>query len=126
MAAAGFRSAAAALLATRPAIHPLALSEASGRPNRTRVTTPAVNPDAAAHSVVLTAISTTRPGSTPRNSIAPAEFSAIHPIHANPHPRRTNTTLCPGSAAGIPSAENFPRRGPRIHVIDNAVTPPTT
>jgi hypothetical protein len=31
MAAAGFMNAAAALLATNPAIHPLALSDASGR-----------------------------------------------------------------------------------------------
>ena len=84
MAAAGFSNAAAALLATRPAIHPLAMSDASGRPNLARVTTAAVNPDAAAQTVVLTAISTTRPGSTPKKQHRPGGIQR-HPSDPREH-----------------------------------------
>src|SRR5258708_36818756 len=58
--AAGFRNAADALLATRPAIQPFATREASDRPHRARVTAAAVNADAPAESVVLTALTITR------------------------------------------------------------------
>ena len=60
--AAGFRNAAAALLATSPPTQPFALIEASGLPKRTRVIVTAISPDDAADKVVLTATSTTRPG----------------------------------------------------------------
>src|SRR5579864_973203 len=126
IAVAGFRKAAAALLATNPAIHPFAVSDASGLPNRTRVTTAAVRHEAAAESVVLMTISTTLAASTPANRIALAEFNAIHPAQASTQPVRASTALCPGIAAGMPSFENFPWRGPKIHVMDNAVSPPTT
>src|SRR5207245_10884843 len=126
MAAAGFRNAAAALLVTRPAIHPLAAKDASGRPNRNRVTIAAVKPAAAAESVVFTAISTTVDGSTRLNKIAPAEFKPSHPAQASRQPARTSTTLWAGMAAGPPSDEYFPRRGPRIQAIDNALRPPIT
>src|SRR6266478_3136348 len=126
IAAAGFRNAAPALLATKPAIHALATRDASGRPNRIRVTTVAVRPEAAAESVVFAAIRITRDGSTPLKRIAPAEFSPSHPSQANRQPSRTSTTLWAGIAAEVPFGEYFPERGLRIQVIDNAVSPPTT
>ena len=124
--AAGFRKAAPALLATKPASQPFATSDASGPPKRIRVTAAAINAEAAAESVVLTATKITREGSAPPKRIAPDEFSPSHPIQAKRQPRRTSTTLCPGIAADVPSGVYFPGRGPRIHVIDNAVSPPTT
>src|SRR4029077_4868860 len=122
----GFRNADAALLATRPAIHPLATKDASGRPNRNRVTIAAAKPEAAAESVVFTAISTTANGSLRLNKIALAEFRASHPTQASKHPVRTSTMLWAGIAAGSRLEEYFPRRGPRIQAIDNALSPPIT
>ena len=59
---AGRNKAHPALLATRPPIHPLAVSEASGLEKRMRVTTAAVSPAEVAASVVLSAIKTVSPG----------------------------------------------------------------
>jgi hypothetical protein len=68
----------------------------------------AVRPEATPESVVLIAISTSFWVVTPANRIAPAEFSAIHPIQVAKQPERTRMALCPGIAAGMPSLENFP------------------
>src|SRR5579871_3797587 len=89
----GFRKGAAALLATSPAIHPLATNDASGRPNRIRVTTAAANPEAPADSVVFIAINKTADGSLRLNRIALTALSPSHPIQASREPVRTSTTL---------------------------------
>src|SRR5690242_12379109 len=98
IAAAGFINDAPALLATNPAIHPLAVNDASGRPNRKRVTINAARPEPAADSVVLTATNTTTESALWLNKIAPAEFNPSHPTHANMHPASTSTILWAGIA----------------------------
>src|ERR1700676_3330137 len=82
--------------------------------------------EAAAESVVFTAINTTANGSLRLNKIAVAEFRPSHPTHASRHPLRTSTILWAGMAAGSRLDEYFPRRGPRIQAIDNALSPPIT
>ena len=114
-----------AQLATNPPTQPLATSEASGLPKRMRVMSRHINAEPEADKTVFAATSTTRAGAAPANRIAPAEFSPTHPGNANRQPNRTSTLLCPGIAAGMPSAEYLPRRGPRIHNIANALSPPT-
>src|SRR5215471_1708903 len=58
IAVAGLNAAQPALLATRPAIHPLAMRDASGRRKRTRVAAAAVRAAAAAEKLVLIATRT--------------------------------------------------------------------
>src|SRR5262249_39628010 len=118
--------AVAALLATRPPTHPFAVIEASGLPNRMRVTSTAIKADAAAHNVVLISTSTSADGGAPPNKITPAELSPSHPAHASKQPKTTLPRLCPGIPTGIPSGVYSPPRGPRIQIIDSAVSPPTT
>ncbi len=126
MASAGTMKAHVALLATRPPIQPLALSDASGLPKRIAVMTAAVRHAAAACSNVLIAIKTDCPGAPPVKRIAPAEFSPNQPSSASTHPNKTRTPLWPGIAGAMPSGEYFPRRGPKIQVTASAVSPPTT
>src|SRR5579864_4614436 len=65
IAVAGLSVAQPALLATSPAIQPLAMSDASGRRKRMRVTAAAVSPAAAAQNVVLITTNTDRSGGLP-------------------------------------------------------------
>src|SRR5579864_1664258 len=62
IAVAGLSMAQPALLATSPAIHPLAIRDASGLRKRIRVTAAAVSPAAAAQNVVLIMTNTDRSG----------------------------------------------------------------
>src|ERR1700676_5504079 len=78
-ASAGFTNAHDALLATSPPTQPLAVSEASGLPNRTLVINAAASAEADAASMVLTAINAAPDDSPPVNRIAPAELSPIQP-----------------------------------------------
>src|SRR6185437_12135057 len=125
IAVAGFSIAQPALLATSPAIHPLAISEASGRRKRTRVTTAAVRAAAAAEKVVLMITSADRSGCIPVYRIAPSPLTPSHPTQASMHPNRTNTWLCAGIAAGMPFGGYLPRRGPVSQTTESAVSPPT-
>src|SRR6478672_611945 len=115
-----------ALLATKPPIHPLQVSEASGLPKRKPVTANAANPADAAANVVLTITSNVCPAADPPNKIVPTEFRPSQPTQHNIAPNITNTPLCAGIAFGILIAEYLPRRGPKIHTMLNADKPPTT
>src|SRR5271170_5890609 len=64
-ASAGVTNAQAPLLAARPPIQPLAVSDASGLPKRACVITADVNAAIAADKIVLIATNTAWPGSTP-------------------------------------------------------------
>src|SRR5579863_489644 len=119
-AAAGRTTAQPALTATSPATHPLAQSEASVLPKRARVMAATHNAADPAASVVFTAIKTARLASTPVKRMAPALFNPNHPSQARKQPSSTRTALWPGSADGIPSVLNLPRRGPKIQVIESA------
>ena len=123
--AAGGISAQPALLATSPPTQPLAQSEASVLPKRSRVIQAAVSMADAAARVAFTAISTHRFGSAPRYKMAPALSSPIHPSHTRKQPSSTITALCPGIAIGMRSGVNLPRRGLSNNVMASAVAPPT-
>ena len=123
-ASAGITNAQDALLATSPPTQPLAVSEASGLPKRILVMNAAVSAEADAASIVLMAINAVPEASPPVKRIAPAELSPNQPTRASTQPNSTRTPLWPGIAGAMPSAEYFPRRGPRIHVTDRAVRPP--
>src|SRR5438067_3587121 len=97
-ASAGLINMQPALLATKPPIHPLHVSEASGLPKRKPVTAKAANPAHAAANVVLTATSKVCPEAAPPNKIAPAEFRPSQPTQHNIAPNITNTPLCAGIA----------------------------
>src|SRR3984885_3881456 len=125
-AAAGRTTAQPALTATNPATHPLAHSDASVLPKRARVMAATESAADPADNAVFTAIRTVRLASTPVKRMAPAPFRPSHPSHAKKQPSKTRTALCPGSADGIPSGLNLPRRGPRIQVMESAVNPPAT
>src|ERR1017187_9679911 len=116
---------ATALLATSPPTHPLAQREASGLPKRKRLIATVASRPAAADNVVLTAMSTARPGSAPVKSIAPAAFKPNHPSHVRKQANATTTASWPGMAAGMPCIAYLPRRGPKIQVTASAVRPPT-
>src|SRR5580693_5077201 len=92
-ASAGLTKAQDALLATSPPTQPLAVSEASGLPNRTLVINAAVSADADAASMVLMAINADPLGSPPVKRIAPAELSPNQPTSASTQPNKTRTAL---------------------------------
>src|SRR5260370_40168801 len=92
-AAAGEIKAQASLLATNPLIQPLALSEASGLPKRTRAINAAGKVAEAAASVVLIPNRSTRLGSAPGKKIAPADLQPCHPHTPSGTPQRTKTIL---------------------------------
>ncbi len=93
IAVAGTTNAHEALIATSPAIQPLALRDVSGLPKRMRVVMRAASsPENAANKVLITT-STRRPDEAPAKSRDPAEFRASHPTSAIKQPTRTSTEL---------------------------------
>src|ERR1051325_9089718 len=123
IASAGLINRHPALLATKPPTQPLAVSEASGRPNRTPVTAKAASAEDAALSVVLMATIAICPGSACAKRIAPAEFRATQPIQTKKQANTTRTELCAGIAFERFRDEYLPRRGPMIQTTLNAERP---
>src|SRR5689334_23097373 len=118
---AGFTNAHDALLATRPATHPLALNDASGLPKRNLVTAAAASSPDPAPNRVLIAISGIAASVAPAYRMPPASFKHSQPAIASRQPNKTTTMLWPGIAEGIPSMPNLPLRGPNIQVTPSAV-----